>query len=149
MVHHLKSHNTADSVALCFEHLGEARKKLEGHDDLESAEVAQESKLSPPRPMLGPLSEQGRLRRRLSAVLLSCGPSMMRVALEFNETTTSAFTDFIIVGRNGDPLCELRGNGSIKYSIEIPLLNDPCGTRMVTAFCPYSEMEVGGMKWTF
>ncbi len=71
--------------------------------------------------------------KRISSVsvLLECGLKYMVVQLVFNGTVGAQFYDWIVVGVNNNDKCRLKGNGQTQYIIEIPVIDDPCGTKMV------------------
>ena len=56
----------------------------------------------------------------------------MKVHLTFNQSQVTSFDDWIVVGTNNDEQCHHRGRGERSFIIEIPLINDPCGTKMVS-----------------
>jgi hypothetical protein len=66
------------------------------------------------------------------AVVPECSNQYMIVHMKFDPSRTAAFSDWLIVGTNNHPACAHQGRGELEYVIEIPLINDPCGTRMVT-----------------
>lgn len=56
---------------------------------------------------------------------------MMNVKLFFNRTLLPTFGDWIVVGLNNRIECRQKGNGDLQYVVDIPLVTEPCGTKMV------------------
>lgn len=67
------------------------------------------------------------------AVTPICEQQSIKVTLTFNdhEWSEDGFMDWIVVGTNNRAECRLKGNGELKYAIELAIFNDPCQTQMV------------------
>uniref|UniRef100_A0A914L2T9 ZP domain-containing protein n=1 Tax=Meloidogyne incognita TaxID=6306 RepID=A0A914L2T9_MELIC len=64
-----------------------------------------------------------------------CGPKMITLNIHFNQKMypEGQFHEWIIVGNTMRTECRLKGNGELRYVVQIALPNDPCATRMVSA----------------
>nr|CAD2199120.1 unnamed protein product [Meloidogyne enterolobii] len=64
-----------------------------------------------------------------------CGPKMITLNIHFNQKMypEGQFHEWIIVGNTMRTECRLKGNGELRYVVQIALPNDPCATRMISA----------------
>uniref|UniRef100_A0A915MWL4 ZP domain-containing protein n=1 Tax=Meloidogyne javanica TaxID=6303 RepID=A0A915MWL4_MELJA len=68
-------------------------------------------------------------------VKTECGPKMITLNINFNQKMypEGQFHEWIIVGNTMRTECRLKGNGELRYVVQIALPNDPCATRMVSS----------------
>ncbi|KAL7070450.1 hypothetical protein ACQ4LE_010442 [Meloidogyne hapla] len=68
-------------------------------------------------------------------ITTECGPKMITLNIHFNEKMfpDGQFHEWIIVGNTMSTDCRLKGNGEMRYVVQIILPNDPCATKMISA----------------
>ncbi|KAL3091709.1 hypothetical protein niasHT_024291 [Heterodera trifolii] len=66
-------------------------------------------------------------------IMAECANEQMTLHVQFNEDTlqNGRFTDWIIVGMTTRPECRLKGNGELRYIVQIAVLKDPCATKLM------------------
>uniref|UniRef100_A0A183C6G1 ZP domain-containing protein n=1 Tax=Globodera pallida TaxID=36090 RepID=A0A183C6G1_GLOPA len=65
-------------------------------------------------------------------ITTECAQEQMTLHVQLNESflPSGHFTDWIIVGTTTRPECRLKGNGELRYIVQIAVLKDPCATKM-------------------
>ncbi|KAI3415637.1 hypothetical protein GPALN_005234 [Globodera pallida] len=65
-------------------------------------------------------------------ITTECAQEQMTLHVQLNESflPSGRFTDWIIVGTTTRPECRLKGNGELRYIVQIAVLKDPCATKM-------------------
>nr|CAD2182166.1 unnamed protein product [Meloidogyne enterolobii] len=81
-------------------------------------------------PILSENAEEDKVK-----ISAECGPKMITLNINFNQKMypEGQFHEWIIVGNTMRTECRLKGNGELRYVVQIALPNDPCATRMISA----------------
>uniref|UniRef100_A0A914L2M9 ZP domain-containing protein n=1 Tax=Meloidogyne incognita TaxID=6306 RepID=A0A914L2M9_MELIC len=81
-------------------------------------------------PVLSETAEEEKVK-----ISAECGPKMITLNINFNQKMypEGQFHEWIIVGNTMRTECRLKGNGELRYVVQIALPNDPCATRMISA----------------